>query len=196
MAECQLFERQFFGNRRPQPRSFLENKIHSLRNQQFVEQCHIHRVMHVSEPLLGTLDDMKRRQNRDTWIHLRTPGLRQGSLACEKDVKPLLASLPRMTISQAANCKSRDDQNKNGPPRSLATGRFENYPGSDLRSHTVTRAVSSAQRGLTSVFGMGTGVTPAIWPPGKSISKSYERRGLRVFRKDKTLNSRAFKLCN
>jgi hypothetical protein len=40
-------------------------------------------------------------------------------------------------------------------------------PGGDLRSHTVTSAVSSAQRGLTSVFGMGTGVTPAAWPPGK-----------------------------
>jgi hypothetical protein len=31
-------------------------------------------------------------------------------------------------------------------------------PGSDLLSHTVTRAVPSAMRGLTSVFGMGTGV--------------------------------------
>jgi hypothetical protein len=37
-----------------------------------------------------------------------------------------------------------------------------NYPGGDLRSHTVTRAVSSARRGLTSVFGMGTGVTLAV----------------------------------
>jgi hypothetical protein len=36
------------------------------------------------------------------------------------------------------------------------------YPGGDLRSHTVARAVSSALRGLTSVFGMGTGVTPAV----------------------------------
>jgi len=35
-------------------------------------------------------------------------------------------------------------------------------PGDDLRSHTVARAVSSAQRGLTSVFGMGTGVTLAV----------------------------------
>ena len=36
---------------------------------------------------------------------------------------------------------------------------FENNPGSDLLSHTVTRAVPSAVAGLTSVFGMGTGVT-------------------------------------
>ena len=36
------------------------------------------------------------------------------------------------------------------------------YPGSVLLSHTVTRAVPSAMRGLTSVFGMGTGVTPSL----------------------------------
>jgi hypothetical protein len=34
---------------------------------------------------------------------------------------------------------------------------FKNYAGDHLISHTVTRAVPSAQRGLTSVFGMGTG---------------------------------------
>ena len=38
-------------------------------------------------------------------------------------------------------------------------------PGSDLLSHTVSRAVPSAVSGLTSVFGMGTGGTPSIWPP-------------------------------
>ncbi len=42
------------------------------------------------------------------------------------------------------------------------SGLFEFNPGGDLRSHAVTRAVSSAQRGLTSVFGMGTGVTLAV----------------------------------
>ncbi len=36
---------------------------------------------------------------------------------------------------------------------------LENNPGSDLLSHTVTHAVPSAVAGLTSVFGMGTGVT-------------------------------------
>ena len=34
-----------------------------------------------------------------------------------------------------------------------------NNAGSDLLSHTVSRAVPSAVAGLTSVFGMGTGVT-------------------------------------
>gem|GEM_PF-4719230 len=41
--------------------------------------------------------------------------------------------------------------------------RFErasfNNPGDFLLSHTVSRAVPSAPAGLTSVFGMGTGVT-------------------------------------
>ena len=39
------------------------------------------------------------------------------------------------------------------------------YAGDDLLSHTVSRAVTSAQRGLTSVFGMGTGGTPAVRSP-------------------------------
>jgi hypothetical protein len=34
---------------------------------------------------------------------------------------------------------------------------FEFIAGDHLISHTVARAVPSAQRGLTSVFGMGTG---------------------------------------
>src|SRR5262249_50337763 len=41
-----------------------------------------------------------------------------------------------------------------------------NYPGNDLLSHAVTSAVPSALEGLTSVFGMGTGVAPPASPPG------------------------------
>jgi hypothetical protein len=37
--------------------------------------------------------------------------------------------------------------------------------GNDLLSHTLSRAVQSALRGLTSVFGMGTGGTPAVKSP-------------------------------
>ena len=40
-------------------------------------------------------------------------------------------------------------------------------PGNDLLSHPPARAVPSAVAGLTSVFGMGTGVTLLLWPPGK-----------------------------
>ena len=38
--------------------------------------------------------------------------------------------------------------------------------GSDLLSHLVAKAVPSTLRGLTSVFGMGTGVTLSLLPPG------------------------------
>src|ERR1700685_4454773 len=57
-----------------------------------------------------------------------------------------------------------------GVARSNAKGKgqscFHDWPlfnaGNDLRSHTLSRAVPSALRGLTSVFGMGTGGTPAV----------------------------------
>src|SRR5206468_12719524 len=49
-------------------------------------------------------------------------------------------------------------------PRSTKNVAFI-YAGNDLLSHTVSRAVQSAQRGLTSVFGMGTGGTPAVKSP-------------------------------
>gem|GEM_PF-3608309 len=42
---------------------------------------------------------------------------------------------------------------------------FKKISGSDLLSHPVPRAVPSALWGLTSVFGMGTGVSPTLWPP-------------------------------
>jgi hypothetical protein len=42
---------------------------------------------------------------------------------------------------------------------------MKNYAGDHLISHTLSRAVPSAQRGLTSVFGMGTGGTLAVWSP-------------------------------
>ena len=41
------------------------------------------------------------------------------------------------------------------------------YAGNYLRSHTLSRAVPSAQRGLTSVFGMGTGGTLPTESPEK-----------------------------
>ena len=44
-------------------------------------------------------------------------------------------------------------------------GLFVDYAGDHLISHTLTRAVPSAQRGLTSVFGMGTGGTLAVNSP-------------------------------
>jgi hypothetical protein len=40
-----------------------------------------------------------------------------------------------------------------------------NIPGDVLLSHACKGIVSSALEGLTSVFGMGTGVTPPVRPP-------------------------------
>ena len=46
-------------------------------------------------------------------------------------------------------------------------------PGSDLFSHTVTSAVSSALKRFTSVFGMGTGGATSLGPPGGRIAQQY-----------------------
>ena len=56
--------------------------------------------------------------------------------------------------------------------RTFRSGRL-NYPGSDLLSHAVTSAVPSALEGLTSVFGMGTGVAPPASPPGIGWQLAY-----------------------
>ncbi len=56
--------------------------------------------------------------------------------------------------------RSRQEKKK---PAVFTAGFF--YPGNDLLSHPVSRAVPSAQEGLTSVFGMGTGVSPPPWSP-------------------------------
>ena len=40
--------------------------------------------------------------------------------------------------------------------------------GDDVLSHSVSRAVPSARRGLTTVFGMGTGVALAPLPPARA----------------------------
>ena len=46
--------------------------------------------------------------------------------------------------------------------------------GGVLLSQGPTSQVPSALEGLTSVFGMGTGVTPPLWPP-KSVVNSRVR---------------------
>ncbi len=79
---------------------------------------------------------------------------------------------------------SRVKNKKGAPARAGAPWDFN--PGGDLRSHAVASAVSSAQRGLTTVFGMGTGVTPAVWPPGKCKRPTgFERWGTKPNKADK-----------
>src|SRR6266550_2689356 len=59
--------------------------------------------------------------------------------------------------------------NEEDIPKGKGHADFSAWPlfnaGNDLRSHTLSRAVPSALRGLTSVFGMGTGGTPAVRSP-------------------------------
>ena len=56
-------------------------------------------------------------------------------------------------------------------PRSFLNVAFI-YAGNYLLSHTLSRAVTSAQRGLTSVFGMGTGGSPAVRSPTNRSRRS------------------------
>ncbi len=71
---------------------------------------------------------------------------------------------------------------------------FKINAGDDLLSQRVAPQVPSAQEGLTSVFGMGTGVTPPLWSPTRLLriesifrflfSKAYKRaKKIRVLQK-------------
>ena len=44
-------------------------------------------------------------------------------------------------------------------------------PGNDLLSHEANLTVPSALKGLTSEFGMGSGVSPSLKSPGKIKNK-------------------------
>jgi hypothetical protein len=49
------------------------------------------------------------------------------------------------------------------------------FPGDVLLSHAVYREVPSGLKGLTAVFGMGTGVAPSLRSPGKLVYKRAVR---------------------
>jgi hypothetical protein len=73
------------------------------------------------------------------------------------------------------NCRAREPKAQSRAPYSKKPEAISqprafprNTPGSDLLSHAVARTVPSAVAGLTSVFGMGTGVTLLLLPPGKT----------------------------
>jgi hypothetical protein len=50
----------------------------------------------------------------------------------------------------------------------------DEFPGGVLLSHAVYREVPSGLKGLTAVFGMGTGVAPSLRSPGKLVSQRTE----------------------
>ena len=84
---------------------------------------------------------------------------------------PSAARVPLLPPSGKEQGHKRGDyaiSSPNGPTSRKAHrigGLFVNYAGDHLISHTLTRAVPSAQRGLTSVFGMGTGGTLVVNSP-------------------------------
>src|ERR1700756_5286487 len=68
---------------------------------------------------------------------------------------------------ESANILKSAPKRKKPAPKS---GLFVDANAGDyLISHTLSRAVPSAQRGLTSVFGMGTGVTLAVCSPANLL---------------------------
>ena len=59
---------------------------------------------------------------------------------------------------------------KKNPPSSSHGRRVKERFGDDLLSHPVSGAVPLAQMGLTSLFGMGRGVTPPLLSPKQQCS--------------------------
>ena len=78
-------------------------------------------------------------------------------------------TMRNQTSGSARLCRWLVDRHIRGPvTRTKAKTRRDHphrvrkTPGSDLLSHGVTPAVPSAEEGLTTVFGMGTGVSPLL----------------------------------
>ena len=76
--------------------------------------------------------------------------LRRVAIACTR------SSFTRTSFNDFDLSGYRGVQTKAREPKLAG---LKNNAGSDLLSHTVSHAVPSAVSGLTSVFGMGTGVT-------------------------------------
>ena len=82
------------------------------------------------------------------------------SKGAQKEPQGLKPALSLTLTARLKACPSTD-QAKRKRPHSFLNVAFINA-GNDLLSHTLSRAVQSARRGLTSVFGMGTGGSPAV----------------------------------
>src|ERR1035437_7795319 len=94
---------------------------------------------------------------------------------------PTAVGLPRRTHRSVTSANSRSTRFnsvlrtagiKNKKARSDEDRAHMNKPGDFLLSHTLARAVPSGLRGLTAVFGMGTGGSLSLWPPRKRTTKS------------------------
>ncbi len=81
----------------------------------------------------------------------------------------------RTVAGGSAAAGGRGVSGKKKPRIFPGAGLFLLIPGGDLLSHIVTHAVPSALRDFTSVFGMGTGVTPSALPPRNSAASAKGR---------------------
>ena len=61
--------------------------------------------------------------------------------------------------------------------------RAKNKPGNYLLSQSLARLVPSALEGLTTEFGMGSGVAPPVWSPGNLSNRLSRERQLHCFAK-------------
>ena len=84
--------------------------------------------------------------------------------ACAQRVRAGIALKYSRRLQERASC----DRTEREKPRSNYSLRgFGNKPGNDLLSHARARAVPSALEGLTSEFGMGSGMAPPTSSPEK-----------------------------
>ena len=84
------------------------------------------------------------------------------------------ALLPRGRCARSSSRRPRPGRSETDEgPGSRDPGPSWKNPGGDLLSRAATSTVPSALEGLTSVFGMGTGVAPPVRPPG--IGKPHTR---------------------
>lgn len=79
---------------------------------------------------------------------------------------PIPASPASTRYLRFLSLLSTHPRQKKKSPHVLLVWAFRINPGGDLLSRAVAHAVPSALEGFTSVFGMGTGVSPPLWPPG------------------------------
>ena len=115
--------------------------------------------------LLKTSIDKPKRGQEQPETHHNSPQTPKTRFIHNEVVRPPLLTLlmPGRTSSERSRQGNRDSAQRKKPhPRKDGA---QEYAGDHLISHTLTRAVPSAQRGLTSVFGMGTGVTLAVNSP-------------------------------
>ncbi len=69
--------------------------------------------------------------------------------------------LGKLTNASRYSTESENDKS----PRTNARAFVQIKSGGDLLSQGVYPQVPLARAGLTAVFGMGTGVSPPLWPP-------------------------------